>query len=393
MPGEGVPDASVADFTQYIRQRTDSFVLGWLRKDTGQCDSYWSPLVEGKTQDEKDAIYKESPGAIAWTFSNSPAGSAPGLNGPDWLISVYCSDLPQFKSDGVTPTNLLAAAQALVSKRMIYGSGSSFGGGGGAPAALEVDVLVSPYLLPDVEAETFKIEPVLRAGFMPALRPGDVGGIQLHPSRYATMRVMSIEGSVKYATTNFCLDTVQKDVRENFAVRQSFHGTQLEFNKERYRVYSFGFSLIDSRNLDWDRAFELAWQRFMRGAVLAARKWRWYLLEGGRLYGGYPLGYSHRKSAAGEPVTGLTLQVYITDDIPLPEMRMYPAPGFSANNGFYRWKGDSYVEGVDVNMNAIKDYEPQIKPGNPTDVEYSDDEDGGFGTQGDFPSDSGSGMA
>lgn len=92
-------------------------------------------------------------------------------------------------------------------------------------------------------------------------------------------------------------------------------------------------------------------------------------------------------------MTGLTLQVYITDDIPLPEMRMYPAPGFSANNGFYRWKGDSYVEGADVSMNAIKDYEPQIKPGDPTDVEYSDDEDGGFGTQGDFPSDSGSGMA
>lgn len=392
MPG-GIEEYSISQFAGEIRRRCDSFVIEWLHKSTGDCNAHWAGLVEGKSQSEKDAIYQKSPGFIGWTDSHRPTGAAAGLNGVDYLITQYCMDLPEFYSDGVKPTNLRAAAQHIANSRSIYDSGASFSGSGGAPAALEVDVLVSPYLLPDVEAETFKIEPVLRAGFMPALRPGDVGGIQLHPSRYATMRVMSIEGSVKYATTNFCLDTVQKDVRENFAVRQSFHGTQLEFNKERYRVYSFGFSLIDSRNLDWDRAFELAWQRFMRGAVLAARKWRWYLLEGGRLYGGYPLGYSHRKSAAGEPVTGLTLQVYITDDIPLPEMRMYPAPGFSANNGFYRWKGDSYVEGVDVNMNAIKDYEPQIKPGNPTDVEYSDDEDGGFGTQGDFPSDSGSGMA
>lgn len=351
-----------------------------------ECDAHWAPLVEGKSGDELLAVYNTWDGTV-WTNTYYPKGAAGGIS-----IRTYVESLPIWNGIGTSGRMVDTALGALPS-RDYFALGGSVAGGGGAPAALEVDVLASPYLLPDVEAESFKIEPVLRAGFMPALRPGDVGGVQLHPSRYATMRVMSIEGSVKYATTNFCLDTVQKDIRENFAVRQSFHGTQLEFNKERYRVYNFGLSLIDSRNLDWDRAFELAWQRFIRGAVLAARKWRWYMLEGGRLYGGYPLGYSHRKSAAGEPVTGLTLQVYITDDIPLPEMRMYPAPGFSANNGFYRWKGDSYVEGADVSMNAIKDYEPQIKPGDPTDVEYSDDEDGGFGTQGDFPSDSGSGMA
>jgi hypothetical protein len=351
-----------------------------------ECDAHWAPLVEGKSGDERLAVYNTWDGTV-WTNTYCPKGAGGGIS-----IREYVESLPIWNGIGTSGLLVGTALRALPS-RDYFALGGSVSGGGGAPAALEVDVLASPYLLPDVEAESFKIEPVLRAGFMPALRPGDVGGVQLHPSRYATMRVMSIEGSVKYATTNFCLDTVQKDIRENFAVRQSFHGTQLEFNKERYRVYNFGLSLIDSRNLDWDRAFELAWQRFIRGAVLAARKWRWYMLEGGRLYGGYPLGYSHRKSAAGEPVTGLTLQVYITDDIPLPEMRMYPAPGFSANNGFYRWKGDSYVEGADVSMNAIKDYEPQIKPGDPTDVEYSDDEDGGFGTQGDFPSDSGSGMA
>jgi hypothetical protein len=351
-----------------------------------ECDAHWAPLVEGKSGEELLTVYNTWDGTV-WTNAYHPQGAAGGIS-----IRTYVESLPIWNGIGISGPTVGTALGALPS-RDYFALGGSVSGGGGAPAALEVDVLASPYLLPDVEAESFKIEPVLRAGFMPALRPGDVGGVQLHPSRYATMRVMSIEGSVKYATTNFCLDTVQKDIRENFAVRQSFHGTQLEFNKERYRVYNFGLSLIDSRNLDWDRAFELAWQRFIRGAVLAARKWRWYMLEGGRLYGGYPLGYSHRKSAAGEPVTGLTLQVYITDDIPLPEMRMYPAPGFSANNGFYRWKGDSYVEGADVSMNAIKDYEPQIKPGDPTDVEYSDDEDGGFGTQGDFPSDSGSGMA
>lgn len=355
------------------------------RKSAGTCNADWAAAVEGLSGEALFNAYNAGD-QCTWTESYHPEGALSAMRMKEFVESLAIWS-------GVDMSNqiVVEALNALPDRGYFTLGGSVAGRGGGAPAALEVDVLVSPYLLPDVSAESFKIEPVLRAGFMPALRPGDLGGIELHPSRYATMRVMSIDGKVKYATTNFILDHVSKDTRENFSVKQSFHGTQLEFNKERYRIYTFNMSLIDSRNFDWDRAFELSWQQYMRGAVLAARKWRWYLLEGARLYGGYPLAYSHRKSAAGEPVTGLALQVYITDDIPLPEMRMYPAPGFSARNGYYRWKGDTFVEGADVNMNAIKDYEPQVKPSHPDEVEYSDEGDVGFGDQGGYLSGGGVG--
>jgi len=147
-------------------------------------------------------------------------------------------------------------------------------------------------------------------------------------------------------------------------VKSNFAGMQLAFNKERYRVYGISLNLIDAANFDWDRNWDQAWRKYMKGSRLAAKKWRWYMLYGARLIGGYPVGYTHIQQAANEPVTGVTLQVVITDDLPLPTMHYYNADGFEAGNGFYRWKGNVYKEDSVVDPELIAEYGAEAKPDN-----------------------------
>lgn len=287
---------------------------------------------------------------------------------PGQSIESYYSDRQQWMP---IPGNVpLYPTQS----RPIYVGGvdGSFGGGGGI-TALDVDYRSSFWKMPDVASEQFRLEPVLEAGFLPAIRPSDLGGIALHADRHATIRVMSIDGSRIYATTNFMLQSVNKNVEEDFTPLKSIWGTSLQFMREKFKLYRLDFQMLDAKNFDWQRAWKKAWNSYIRGSVLAANKWRFYVLYGSHLLGGYPIKYRDASSADEEPLTKMSITLFITDDESLPKMtRMESKTGLV----YFQWTGTTYVSGMGVYDKPIPelDDEPPLKARESSETEVISDE-------------------
>jgi hypothetical protein len=260
--------------------------------------------------------------------------------------------------------------------RMAWGGGiGSAAPGGEAAVNLDPAFRASPYRMLDVDIEKFNVENVLRAGFLPAIRPGDLGGIAHVPSRHATLRVMTIGGVCKYATTNFMLEGVMRAVEEDYRPSTGFEENLLQLHGQKYRLYSFKMVLLDAANFDWARAWDRAWQNYIRASVLAQNKWRCYILCGNRLYGGYPLKYNDNATAQGQPATDITMVMFITDDEALPSMaRVANKQGMV----YYKWKGTTFVSGASGNIvdRPIPEYSGDLSmtAEDPEETEYEDEE-------------------
>lgn len=229
---------------------------------------------------------------------------------------------------------------SILPERPMYGIiGGSIGGGTGGPTSLPVDFKYSPFVEPLLLDETFEIEAVLRAAFLPAFRPGE-DAIIPHPDRHATMRVMSIDKEVIYATTNFFMEGYNKSTKESFKIIESTLGNTLQLNKEKYKLFKMRLGLVDAQEpFDWLRSWEDKWDRYMRASVLARNRWRWYILFGSHLIGGYPLQYSLGADAKDEPFNGIVVDIFVTDDVRLPEMKRMTTEDGSV---YFRWGGTTY---------------------------------------------------
>jgi len=209
-------------------------------------------------------------------------------------------------------------------------------GGSGGQATLPVDYQSSPWRMPEVNIENFRLGPLLNAGFLPGRRPGDVGGIIRNPSRIATLRVMSITGECVYATTNFMLESVQRLVEEDYTPANGFEENLLQLHGEKFKLFNFRMRMIHASNFDWRRQWDRAWKYILRGSQLALHKRRCYILEGTEEYGGYPLRYSDQKNASEEPSSVLTMTMFVTDNEPLPVMtRLVSKDG----QEYFKWLG------------------------------------------------------
>jgi hypothetical protein len=249
------------------------------------------------------------------------------------------------------------------------GQGAASGGAGG-PTALPVDFLYSPFVEPALLDETFEIEPVLRAGFLPAFRPGDLDEyIVPHPDRHATIRVMSIDKEVIYATTNFMMEGYTKATKESFKIIESTLGNTLQLNREKYKLFAIKIGLVDAElPFDWLRSWEDKWEKYMRASVLAKNRWRWYILFGGHLIGGYPLQYSVSANAKDEPYSSINMDLFVTDDVRLPNMKR-----IASENGltYFRWGGTVYNPDSLTFERTIEEYPTSAgKAEDPADAEY-----------------------
>lgn len=234
-----------------------------------------------------------------------------------------------------------------LSGRTYYYVGAAAGSSSGGAVNLDVDYLYSPFVAPAILSESFELGAAIRAGFMPALRPGDPGvnpgdgnfSIVNHPDRHATIRVMSIDKQVIYATTNFMMEGYNKSTQESYKILESTLGNTLQLNKEKFKIVKIKLGLIDAQiPFDWLNSWEDMWNRVMRASVLAKNRWRWYILFGSHIIGGYPLQYSMGSNASDEPFTGIIVDVFVTDDRPLPPVLTL---GFGAIS--LTWDGVSYT--------------------------------------------------
>ena len=243
-------------------------------------------------------------------------------------------------------------------------------GGTGQPASLPVDFLYSPFVEPALLTEQFEIEPVLNAGFLPGFRPGDLDQYIIpHPDRYSTIRVMSIDKEVIYATTNFMLESYTKATKESFKIIESTLGNTLQLNKEKYKLFTLKIGLVDAATpFDWLRNWEEKWEKYMRASVLAQNRWRWYILYGSHLIGGYPLQYSLSANAKDEPYSSINVDIFVTDDVRLPDMkRMASEDGLT----YFRWSGTVYNQDTTQYENVIPEYPTSArKAETPEDASY-----------------------
>jgi len=304
-------------------------------------DAYVSkPSAEGKVANNCDVSSQESIDAYfnngheylqTGTYSHSNMG--PGISLRDYFQGKIDNGSMYHNAAGL----MLSGA---VSDRPLYNlGGGGAGGGSGGPISLPVDYRYSPFIIPSLLNEQFEIEAVLRAGFLPGFRPGE-DAIIAHPDRYATMRVMTIDKDVVYASTNFMMEGYTKATKESFKVIESTLGNTLQLNKEKFKIFKMNLGLVDAQEpFDWLRSWEDKWNRYMRASVLARNRWRWYILFGSHLIGGYPLQYSLGASAKDEPYTGITVDIFVTDDILLPEMKRMTT---EAGLVYFRWGGTTY---------------------------------------------------
>lgn len=281
---------------------------------------------------------------------------------PKYHISTWAANglLDEgLRNNGYTPQ----PGRTVDGNRMYYTDTGPGATGSGAAANLDVDFKGSPWKMPEVNEERFKLENVLKMGFLPGLRPGHptnqapYGGIVHHPSRYSTIRVMSIDGSCVYATTNFMLEGIQRVVEEDYRPSRGFEENLLQLHGEKFKLYSLKLKMIDSANFDWMRGWDRAWQRYMRASVLAENKWRFYILSGAKMYGGYPLKYSDTSSAADEPCADLSVVMFVTDDVPLPVMvRLVNKEGME----YFKWskEGAVFVSGEVSDLRAPEFNDP-----------------------------------
>jgi len=228
--------------------------------------------------------------------------------------------------------------------RSYFAGGRSAAGGPGGPGTTPLPFVAGgPWAETAFRGKSFTLEPVLRAGFGPATRPGTGGVIVDHPHRYATIHVIDIDGTVRFSTTDFALQRVSKQVGEKFQAISTWDGPQLVFRCEKGAIYQLGFAMLNTKSFDWLRSFQYNWTRYFRGSSLASSQSRLYVLYGGTLLGGYPISMNISETTTAEPLAQLAIQMYITDDVALPDMTV-----LNASTGEYTWQGDTFVEGTGV---------------------------------------------
>ena len=284
--------------------------------------------------------------------------------GGDVLISSFYDDDLYFKD--------VLHINTPLAERPMYGIGSTgAGGGSGGPTALPIDFRYSPFVQPSLLNEKFEIEAVLRAGFLPGFRPGE-DAIMAHPDRYATIRVMSIDKKVIYATTNFMMKGYNKATKESLKVIESTLGNSLQLNKEKFKIFKMRLGLVDAiEPFDWLRSWEDKWDRYMRASVLARNRWRWYILFGSHLIGGYPIQYTLGANAKEEPYAGISVDIFVTNDVRLPDMkRMTTESGLV----YFRWGGTTYNSNSLQFESTIQEY-PTAPPKatSPDESEFEDE--------------------
>lgn len=249
--------------------------------------------------------------------------------------------------------NSMSVPEEVKSLWVVTSGGPISSGGGGAGTQPPPPFLAGgPWAATQFQGQTFRLEPVLEAGFLPARRPGVGGPLIEHPHRYATIHVIGIDGKVKLSTTDFSLSAVQKQIGEKFKLVSTFDGEHLVFQCEKGKVYQFNFKMLNSKSFDWLRAFELNWNRLFRGTQLASKQCRLYMLYSGTLVGGYPLAMSVSETAEGSPVTGMSISMYITDDVPLPRMTV-----LDRRAGTFTWQGENFRVGSGVDGRLATDSE------------------------------------
>jgi hypothetical protein len=158
------------------------------------------------------------------------------------------------------------------------------------------------------------------AGFLPGRRPGKHGSIKHHPDRKATIRIMSSDGTVIYATTNFMLEGYNDSQQEGFQSMDTFDGAVGQFSDEMPRTITFRGKLLDCMSFDWLRSWEAAYEKYMRGSINARNMWRFYILFQAKIVGGYMLNCAKSGDAGAEPVVPFQFSVLVIDNMPLPEM-------------------------------------------------------------------------
>ena len=318
----------------------------------------------GSNQDGIDKFFEDPMNYLLQTSAYNHSSWGPGVV----HINVFFQDL---MDENVFQNN--ATAELMygdLAGRLKYGGDGGGAGGPGGPAIFPVDYLHSPFVESALLDETFTIEPVLQAGFLPAFRPGDLNeGIIAHPDRHATIRVMSIDKEVIYATTNFMMEGYNKATKESFKIIESTLGNTLQLNKERFKLFKMKLGLTDAEApFDWLRSWEDKWDKYMRASVLAKNRWRWYILFGSHLIGGYPLQYSLGVDAKDEPFAGIMVDIFVTDDIPLPDMKR-----MVSENGlvYFRWGGTTYNPDTMQFESTIREFPTSApKAMSPEEAEY-----------------------
>ena len=210
------------------------------------------------------------------------------------------------------------------------------GGGGGSGPPRILDFIVGGLWGPRYfDGETFDIENVLRAGFLPSRRPGD--GKSKNPFRkrqdnsYATLFVMDINGMVMYKTSNFRLQAVAKRVGDKMRKISTQEGTTISFTCQKNNTFNFQGVFLDTPDYDWARQWYLNWDNYTRGQVTARNLCRVVIVVNEILTAGYLTRMSTNEDATMPYRETFTFSIFVTDHIMLPTLTMLDATGTLEN--------------------------------------------------------------
>lgn len=177
----------------------------------------------------------------------------------------------------------------------VNASSSPAGGGGGVTPEPELEFLTGGlWSTAQYDGNVFSLEPTLRAGFLePRRPPGDAGfrPIVSPSSSRATIYVLGLDGKIWFWTTDFMLETVSKQYREQVVLVSTQEGSSINFACEPDGDFIFSGKLVNTPDYDWARNWQYNWDRYLKGSVTARNMCRTVILYNGRIVAGYLNGF------------------------------------------------------------------------------------------------------
>ena len=248
--------------------------------------------------------------------------------------------------------------------RLAYNGGSGTmgsGGGGGAPA-LEIEFMTGGLWGSRRFADpNFALEPVLRAGFMPARRPSGKKGFRssADADKRATLHIMGLDGKIWFSTSDFILQEVQKMEGQVAARVSSMEGSTVKFVCAKDRIFLFGGFLMNMPNYDWARNWEFYWHRYLSGSTNAANRCRAILIYDDKCIEGYITEYNTTSLSVGDYFEPLNFKMYISNYMIMPSgnYKSEDITGIEADiniaGSYYRQRGKNLYEATADHATAL----------------------------------------
>jgi len=116
---------------------------------------------------------------------------------------------------------------------------------------------------------------------------------------------------IAYQTDHFILQSVGRPNAEKFQVIETFGEPAIIFYDKRIKIYEFGGTLLNAENVLWRDEFFDAYNRYLRGTMIAENNYRMLLTFDELMLEGALLGLNINQNSDSSKGVGMSFQMFV----------------------------------------------------------------------------------